>query len=463
VQNKELEFNFLKHILTDPKCILKVQERGVDESFFDIPTVSKLFGITIRYYQAYSVLPTSADVELVLSSSKYTSNLGDDFKKQIAVLFSEVSILSNPPNFDLLLDELIQYHKTNLFQQSLFDATEALTNNSTEKAIEAVKKSLASIDKIFAANYDLNGSIEENAKPLWDQFLDAEAHPEKYRGINVGFDGFDKLTGGLVGGTVTLIIGGWKSAKSVLSLNMAHNVATTDLATKRIGKRVLYHVNEGRFELNQARLASCATGINYTRLSRALRGRYVFTQQERDLYEKYLKGDEFKELRHNLIIDSAPPIVSSARYISAKIKELKPEFVIIDYLGLLGTDQRVKDDNEKLGKVSSEVVGLAIEYNVPIILIAHVNRKAKQAADKNNEDYDSEDMGLSIEPIKNVDAVVSWRIEDPEQFKQTHKGIGTLAIRDARNVETGTCQLLVSTSEMKIKNIVYGGMGGMQP
>src|SRR5579859_4451326 len=112
MQNKELELNTLSHILKDPKSILKVQEKGITEEFFSLPTASKLFGITIRYYQAYSALPTSADVELVLSSSKYTANLGDDFKKQIAVLFSEVSILSNPPNFDLLLDELIQYHKT---------------------------------------------------------------------------------------------------------------------------------------------------------------------------------------------------------------------------------------------------------------------------------------------------------------------------------------------------------------
>ena len=92
------------------------------------------------------------------------------------------------------------------------------------------------------------------------RFLDAEQHPEKYKGINVGFDGFDKLTGGLVGGTVTLIIGGWKSAKSVLSMNMAHNVATSDFNTKRVGKRVLYHVNEGRFELNQARLSILCDG-----------------------------------------------------------------------------------------------------------------------------------------------------------------------------------------------------------
>ena len=164
MQNKELEQNVLSYVLKDPKSILKVQEKGIDEAFFQLPTASKLFGITIRYFQAYNTLPTSADVELVLSSSKYTANLGDDFKKQIAVLFSEVSILSNPPNFDLLLDELIQYHKTNLFQQSLFAATEALTNNSTDKAIEAVKKSLASIDKIFASNYDLNGSIEEQCQ-----------------------------------------------------------------------------------------------------------------------------------------------------------------------------------------------------------------------------------------------------------------------------------------------------------
>lgn len=463
MQSKELEYNFLHSILVNKDNLLKAQERGIVESFFELPTASKLFGITIRYFQAYGTFPTAADIELVLSSSKYTSNLGDEFKKQIAVTFSEVSILSNPPNFDLLLDEFIQYHKTNLFNNSLISATDLLLNKNTEKAIETVKKSLSSIDKIFTTNYDLNGNIEENASQLWTQFEDAEKNPAKYRGVDVGFDGFDKLTGGLVGGTVTLIIGGWKSGKSVLSLNMAHNVARTDLSKNRIGKRVLYHINEGGFKLNQARLASCATGINYTTMTRALRGRGIFTQQERDLYEKYLKGDEFKELRQNLIIDSTPPLISSARYISGKIKETNPAFVIVDYLGLLGTDQKVGSEYEKLGKITSEIVALAIEHNVPIVLIAHVNRKAKEAANKKDEDYESEDLGISIEPVKHVDAIVSWRVNDIEQFRQTHKGIGSLAIQDARNCEPGKVDLLIDTSKMLVTNIMYGGMGGVQP
>jgi len=463
MQSKELEFNILNHLLSNEEHVIKVQERGIDESFFQLPQAAKLFGITTRYFQAYGLLPTTADIELVLASSKYTSNLGDEFKKQIAVCFAEVSTLSNPPNFDLLVDELIQYHKTNLFQNSLIAATGLLSNKDTDKAIETVKKSLSAIDKIFTSNYDLNGNIEENAPKLWEQFQDAEQHPEKYRGVDVGFDGFDKLTGGLVGGTVTLIIGGWKSGKSVLSLNMAKNVATSTPNKSRVGKRVLYHINEGGFKLNQARLASCATGINYTTLTRALRGRCTFTQQERDLYEKYLKGEEFKELRQNLIIDSAPPIISSARYISAKIKETNPAFVIVDYLGLLGTDQKVNSEYEKLGKITSEIVSLAIEYNVPVVLVAHVNRKAKEAANKKDEDYESEDLGISIEPVKHVDAIVSWRVNDIEQFRQTHKGIGTLAIQDARNCEPGKCDLLIDTSRMKCENIIYGGMGGNQP
>ena len=462
MQNKELEFGFLACILKDPENILKSQARSINESYFDIPTCSKLFGITIRYFQAYNVLPTSTDVELVLSSSRYTANLGDDFKKQIAVLFNEVTILSNPPNFDLLLDELIQYHKTNLFQKSLFSATEFLTNNSTEKAIEVVKKSLSSIDKILATNYDLNGNIEENAKKLWNRFQDAESHPEKYQGVKIGYNEFDKITGGLRKGTVTLIMGGWKSGKSVLAMNIAHNVASPNPSKNWTGKRVLYHVNEGLYELNASRLASRVTGINTGKLNLAMQGDVILDKTERDLYEKYLKGDEYKTLRQNLIIDSAPPFVSRASYIAAKIQELQPEFVIIDNLSYMGTDEKINNIRERFIAIASEVVGLAINSRIPILMFGHVNRKGKETSDKKNEDYDAEDFGESIEPIKACDSIVSWRIQDMEQFRQSHKGIGTLAVRDARSTESFKVDLLVDTGKMLVADIVFGGTGGQQ-
>ena len=104
---------------------------------------------------------------------------------------------------------------------------------------------------------------------------------------------------------------------------------------------------------------------------------------------------------------------------------------------------------------------MAIEYRIPILMFGHVNRKGKEASEKNNTDYDSEDFGESIEPIKACDSIISWRIQDIEQFRQTHIGIGTLAVRDARSTESFKIDLRVSTGKMLIEDIVFGGAGGM--
>jgi hypothetical protein len=130
----------------------------------------------------------------------------------------------------------------------------------------------------------------------------------------------------------------------------------------------------------------------------------------------------------------------------------------------MGTDQKTKDVNERFGVISSEVVALAISYRIPILMFGHVNRKGKEASEKSNADYDAEDMGHSIEPVKACDSIISWRIQDIEQFRQTHVGIGTLAVRDARSTESFKVDLRVETGKMLISDIVFGGnTGGMQP
>jgi hypothetical protein len=240
-------------------------------------------------------------------------------------------------------------------------------------------------------------------------------------------------------------------------MNIAHNVACPNLNKKWAGKRVLYHVNEGLYELNASRLASRVTGINTGKLNLAMQGDVILDKVERDLYEKYLRGDEYKTLRQNLIIDSAPPFVSRASYIAAKIQEAQPEFVIIDNLTYMGTDEKTSSIRERFAAIASEVVGLAINFRIPILMFGHVNRKGKEASDKKNEDYDSEDFGESIDPIKACDSIVSWRIQDIEQFRQSHKGIGTLAIRDARSIESFKVDLLVDTGKMLITDILFGG------
>ena len=60
-------------------------------------------------------------------------------------------------------------------------------------------------------------------------------------------------------------------------------------------------------------------------------------------------------------------------------------------------------------------------------------------------------MGLSLEPLKHVDMIVSWRITgDIEQFERTHTGQGFLTIKGARDSETKEISLEVNTNKMKI-------------
>jgi hypothetical protein len=86
-----------------------------------------------------------------------------------------------------------------------------------------------------------------------------------------------------------------------------------------------------------------------------------------------------------------------------------------------------------------------------MIIIAHVNRKGMQSDNKKN--FGLEDLGLSLEPLKHVDMIASWRIEDPESFKLTHIGTGYLSIQGARDAEEPDVALHVNTNLMKIQTL----------
>jgi hypothetical protein len=136
-----------------------------------------------------------------------------------------------------------------------------------------------------------------------------------------------------------------------------------------------------------------------------------------------------------------------------KLKELTThgpiDLVLIDHFGLMTMDVKGVDSWEKFGMIALELKSLSMEYQVPMIVITHVNRKGMESDKKKS--YGLEDFGLSIEPLKHVDLIASWRIMDPESFQMNHIGNGTLSIQGARDAEEVEIILHVNTNLMKIE------------
>jgi replicative DNA helicase len=115
-------------------------------------------------------------------------------------------------------------------------------------------------------------------------------------------------------------------------------------------------------------------------------------------------------------------------------------------------------DWQMKGYIAQQVCSLALENRIPFILLTHVKSSSAKEGMENNKDFDAYDIERSGQPLKDVDYVFSWKIENEEAFKRNgSQGFARLALVLSRHSETGTVTLNVLGKYMQIQELQLGG------
>ena len=181
--------------------------------------------------------------------------------------------------------------------------------------------------------------------------------------IYTAYNKIDNIIGSFNGGDYIALGGGTGQGKTAFALNIAKNVAMC-------GKKILLFSLEMPLEQLQNRFNCLTNGIN----ARKIRT-FDFSIEELNQYQKGL----------NTLNDW--PIYVSTNYkltiekLEDTIIMLKPDFVIIDYLGLMNYGNN-GSMYEKTTNLSRQIKMLATEYNVPILVLVQLNRELKNREDK---------------------------------------------------------------------------------
>lgn len=171
----------------------------------------------------------------------------------------------------------------------------------------------------------------------------------KVRGMRTGYTTLDKKLGGMGEGHVILIGGETSNGKSALATNIAVNVAKTDpvlyitleMQAKEIGSRIMHIYGENVGDLQM-----------------------LFQSQFRLTYK-----------------DVKPLLKNAMEYAGIKL-------VVLDYLQYLGRGMKL----EEVAIMSKEMKTLALEFNIPFIVIVSL-RKAEQGKGKRKwTDIEIEDL-----------------------------------------------------------------------
>jgi replicative DNA helicase len=212
----------------------------------------------------------------------------------------------------------------------------------------------------------------------------------KVRGIRTGYTTLDKKLGGMGEGHVILIGGETSNGKSALATNIAVNVAKTDpvlyitleMQAKEIGSRIMHIYGENVGDLQM-----------------------LFQSQFRLTYK-----------------DVKPLLKNAMEYAGIKL-------VVLDYLQYLGRGMKL----EEVAIMSKEMKTLALEFNIPFIVIVSL-RKAEQGKGKRKwTDIEIEDlMGTGSIGYDADAAIIVSRKDLNNEYDEDNVYVKILKTRNAR-------------------------------
>jgi replicative DNA helicase len=210
--------------------------------------------------------------------------------------------------------------------------------------------------------------------------------------VKSGFYKLDECTGGFEGGDVTVIGARPAVGKSAIALQMIEHISSCG---KKVGYFNLEMTEPQVFQRMNSRLSS----INITRIRRAKN----FIGDEKENFEK---ANE-KMSKMNVVVSTGTKSVSEIRNES---RHQKFDVIMIDYLQLIKSDRQNANRAAEVGYISKAIKSLAMELNVPIILLSQLNRTSESRETKEPSMTDLRESG-DIEQDASI-ILLLWKLQE---------------------------------------------------
>ncbi|MGE5250190.1 MAG: replicative DNA helicase [Bacteroidota bacterium] len=278
--------------------------------------------------------------------------------------------------------------------------------------------------------------IREVMSDYYDRIDDLARRPEDIFGVPTGFIDLDRMLNGLNPSDLLIIAGRPGQGKTGFLLSIAKNAALTH--KKHVAVFSLEMSNEQVVQ----RLIAQETGIDSQRLRSG-----KLAEEEWPLFTHAI--EVFSDTR--LFLDDTPAL--TPLQLRTKCRRLHMEYgldlIIVDYLQLMGGDQRTDNRVQEVSYISRNMKVLARELNVPVLAAAQLSRAVEQRADKRPVLSDLRESG-SLEQ----DADIVMFIYRPDQYEKdtTRQNVAEIIVAKHRNGPVGSVELIFRSSLAKFEN-----------
>jgi len=270
----------------------------------------------------------------------------------------------------------------------------------------------------------------------YDRIDDLAKRPDDIHGVPTGFIDLDKMLTGLQPSDLLIIAGRPGQGKTGFLLSIAMNAGL--IHKKKVAIFSLEMSNEQVVQ----RLIAQQTGIDSQRLRTG--------KLNDDEWPKFTHAIEVFGDTH-IYLDDTPAI--TPLQLRTKCRRLHMEFgldlVIVDYLQLMGGDQRTDNRVQEVSHISRSLKILARELNVPVLAAAQLSRAVEQRSDKKPVLSDLRESG-SLEQ----DADIVMFIYRPDQYEKdtVKQNVAEIIVAKHRNGPVGSVELVFRGELAKFEN-----------
>ena len=283
------------------------------------------------------------------------------------------------------------------------ETAQRVVNLSLAESIELLNKTLDDVDSGTVTDYPY-------VKDLFDDHLKSLREPN--RNPRSGLAKVDELLQGFKPGGLYVIGARPGVGKTVVGLQIAWNLARhgNALSENEEPGTVLFHSLEmSKGELLNRLIAYRASEKPNNTLTLADLERHKFDQSQERMLNEVKKELATSQL---IINDEGSQSIASIRAFARHWeRKHKPRAIVIDYLGLLSDSNEGKSRYEAITAISGGLKRLAKDLNLPVIVLAQLNRASVNRGDKMPILADLRDSG-SVE--QDADVVVLLH-RDPTQ------------------------------------------------
>lgn len=370
----------------------------------------------------------------------------------LASLDAEVPSLGNAGHYVARVKECAT-------RRNLMQAAAEMTRAAKDRAAPIADVLAASDRSLFAVS---QGLASEDELPSFRAMLLARqqalvkrsASPSEVTGLRTGFIDIDKITRGLRGGQLVIVAGRPGHRKSLLAAHVARNAADTG------GKPVALFSLEMRADAVVDRYMTAEARMPFGKFQS---GRFS-TEDASDWHAIDEGNERLLEIvnRANIYIFDRSPMTTA--YIHAKCRQIVARdrrlgLVVIDYAQLLDGDVHDKHQNREreVARISRACKMLAMDLNLPVIILSQLNREAEKRDNKRPVLSDLRETG-ALE--QDADIVLGTYCADKYSENSPDANIMEVIVLKQRDGRTGTIGLSLHAGEMRIGDLAPGTQFG---